>query len=207
MLWQLEGVRDRRVLAVAGQAEGCADVPPSAPPGGCSGVRPRRNRIALRPFGGPAGPQAACACSAERAPAGGACRPNVRLLAVATAGLSLCPGETRWRSRPTDRFCLQWKRRSREQGRLISPVKEAMPRALRARSSPTGASPSSQTRLAELAREQIPAQVVDHLVRATREQREAAPAVDFALIIDEGGGFGTRPHLPIGPHGPVVTLG
>jgi hypothetical protein len=61
--------------------------------------------------------------------------------------------------------------------------------------------------LAELAREQIPAQVVDHLVRATQEGREAGTAVDFALVVDEGGGFGTRPHLPIGPHGPVVSLG
>jgi hypothetical protein len=61
--------------------------------------------------------------------------------------------------------------------------------------------------LAELAREQIPAQVVDHLVRATAERREGGAAVDFALVIDEGGGFGTRPHLPIGPRGPGVTLG
>jgi hypothetical protein len=27
------------------------------------------------------------------------------------------------------------------------------------------------------------------------------PAVDFALVMEEGGGFGTKPHLP---HGPVL---
>jgi hypothetical protein len=54
--------------------------------------------------------------------------------------------------------------------------------------------------LAQLAGEQIPAQVVDHFVKRTAESRASGSAVDFALVMDEGGGFGTRPHLPIGPH-------
>ena len=58
--------------------------------------------------------------------------------------------------------------------------------------------------LAKLASEQIPAQVVDHLVKASsgaREASTAAPTAEFALVLEEGGGFGTRPHLP---HGPIV---
>ena len=51
--------------------------------------------------------------------------------------------------------------------------------------------------LSRLAAEQIPAQVVDHLVRATAEGREGGGDVHFALVMEEGGGFGTVPHLPI----------
>ena len=50
--------------------------------------------------------------------------------------------------------------------------------------------------LSRLAAEQIPAQVVDHLVRATAEGRESQGDA-IALVMEEGGGFGTRPHLPV----------
>lgn len=59
--------------------------------------------------------------------------------------------------------------------------------------------------LSQLAAEQIPAQVVDHLARAASGLTEggSGAAVHFDFVWDEGGGFGTKPHLVIFHGGPV----
>ena len=57
--------------------------------------------------------------------------------------------------------------------------------------------------ISKLAAEQIPAQVIDHLVKAGADAPGKGAAVGFALVMEEGGGYGTKPHLPFGPHGPV----
>ncbi len=51
--------------------------------------------------------------------------------------------------------------------------------------------------LSELASEQIPAQVVDHLVQATAAGEEGGTVVEFALVVSDGGSYGTKPHLRI----------
>ena len=56
--------------------------------------------------------------------------------------------------------------------------------------------------LSQLAAEQIPAQVVDHLVRTSASGEAGQGNVQLALVLEEGGGFGVHPHLPIKPPHP-----
>lgn len=56
--------------------------------------------------------------------------------------------------------------------------------------------------ISKLAAEQIPQQVVDHLAKAATGSSKSpgtGTAVDFAFVMEEGGSYGTKPHLPPRP--------
>jgi hypothetical protein len=52
--------------------------------------------------------------------------------------------------------------------------------------------------ISKLAAEQIAAQLVDHVVKEGVDSG-AEPRVELDFVIDSGGGFGTKPHLPYFP--------